>query len=425
MTAIVGTLNKRGIAIAADSAATYSTSATNKIINNTNKIFELSKKYPVGIAIYNNLDFHGIPWETIFKTYRDVHLKDKSFPKLKDYAEDFWGYLHSVILTKVSVEDQKAQVAYLAHQLKEEAKSTAIKQLELSKTDIDSNSLFSEMTSFLTGLSEDYKLHNRTSEFNSYKISQFQNYANEVIDSVLSDLMQDTACPEDFPKIFISTLFSIISADTIVYLSQTGLVFWGYGEEELFPSYYHYEVSLAFDNKIKYVERSNYEVSNQKNACVAPFAQTDVSNTVVRGIDPKLRDTINKNLLLAFDGFRNNIIDVLSQAGAPETLLDALHNIEISNQTSSFISFLNDYIQNNYIDKLLNTVAFLSKEDLADMAESLVRMTCLKRHITTDEESVGGPVDVAVITKGDGFIWIKRKHYFNRELNPHYFERQK
>ena len=152
MTAIVGTLNKRGIAIAADSAATYSTSATNKI----------SKKYPVGIAIYDNLDFHGIPWEIIFKTYRDVHLKDQSFPKLKDYAEDFWGYLHNVILTKVSVEDQKAQVAYLAHQLKEEAKSTAIKQLELSKTDIDSNSLFSEMISFLTELSEDYKLHNKT-----------------------------------------------------------------------------------------------------------------------------------------------------------------------------------------------------------------------------------------------------------------------
>ena len=68
-------------------------------------------------------------------------------------------------------------------------------------------------------------------------------------------------------------------------------------------------------------------------------------------------------------------------------------------------------------------VAFLNKEDLADMAESLVRMTCLKRHVTTDDETVGGPVDVAVITKGDGFIWIKRKHYFTPELNHHYFEK--
>ena len=57
------------------------------------------------------------------------------------------------------------------------------------------------------------------------------------------------------------------------------------------------------------------------------------------------------------------------------------------------------------------------------MAESLVRMTCLKRHVTTDDETVGGPVDVAVITKGDGFIWIKRKHYFDASLNQHYFEK--
>lgn len=423
MTAIVGTLNKRGIAIAADSAATYSTSAMNKITNNANKIFELSKKHPVGIAIYNNLDFHGIPWEVIFKTYRDVHLRERSFPMLKEYAEDFWTYLHSFVLTKVSIEDQKAQIAYLAHQLKEESIATAKDNIKLKKLDFDSTSLFSEIIQFLTKLSEDYKLHSRTSEFNSYEISQFQDYASEVIDSILSDLTQDSACPKTFRETFLSTLFSIITADTIVYLSQTGLVFWGYGEEELFPSYYHYEVSLAFDNKIKYVELSNYEVSNQKNACVAPFAQTDVANTVVRGIDQKLRDTINNNLQNAFNDFRNNIVDVLFKASAPETLLDALRNIDISNQTTPFISFLNEYIQKNYIDKLLNTVAFLSKEDLADMAESLVRMTCLKRHITTDEESVGGPVDVAVITKGDGFIWIKRKHYFDRELNPHYFER--
>jgi hypothetical protein len=35
-------------------------------------------------------------------------------------------------------------------------------------------------------------------------------------------------------------------------------------------------------------------------------------------------------------------------------------------------------------------------------------------------ETVAGPIDVAVISKGDGFIWIKRKHYFSPELNPHF-----
>jgi hypothetical protein len=31
---------------------------------------------------------------------------------------------------------------------------------------------------------------------------------------------------------------------------------------------------------------------------------------------------------------------------------------------------------------------------------------------------VGGAVDVAVISRGDGFVWLKRKHYFSQELNP-------
>jgi len=37
------------------------------------------------------------------------------------------------------------------------------------------------------------------------------------------------------------------------------------------------------------------------------------------------------------------------------------------------------------------------------------------------EETVGGPIDVAVISKGDGFVWIKRKHYFRPELNHCFF----
>lgn len=57
----------------------------------------------------------------------------------------------------------------------------------------------------------------------------------------------------------------------------------------------------------------------------------------------------------------------------------------------------------------------------AAMAESLVNLTSFKRKMSMDAETVAGPIDVAVISKGDGFIWIKRKHYFERELNPQFF----
>ena len=66
-----------------------------------------------------------------------------------------------------------------------------------------------------------------------------------------------------------------------------------------------------------------------------------------------------------------------------------------------------------------NAVESFNVEELANMAESLVSITNLQRHITSSEETVGGPVDVAVITRCEGFIWVKRKMWFDSELNKH------
>ena len=50
-----------------------------------------------------------------------------------------------------------------------------------------------------------------------------------------------------------------------------------------------------------------------------------------------------------------------------------------------------------------------------------VSLTALKRRVSLEEETVGGPIDVAVVvSKGDGLIWIRRKHYFDPALNQSY-----
>jgi hypothetical protein len=92
MTAVVGILNKHGIAIAADSAVTVSGTMGRKIYNYANKIFALSKHHPVGIAVYNNAQFMGIPWEVVVKEYRR-QLGTKAFESLADYQTDFFRWL--------------------------------------------------------------------------------------------------------------------------------------------------------------------------------------------------------------------------------------------------------------------------------------------------------------------------------------------
>ena len=177
------------------------------------------------------------------------------------------------------------------------------------------------------------------------------------------------------------------------------------------------------DNHIKYTPNSSYEINNLRKAVIAPFAQTDVTNTVIRAVEDDLRKKFYDNNKLSLSGFRDEIVNQMQASNAPQQLIDILNALDIDKYSGDYEKGMNDYIQNHYIDSLIETVAYLSKEDLADMAESLVRMTCIKRRITSTQETVGGPVDVAVVTKGDGFIWMKRKHYFDPKLNPQFFER--
>ena len=62
--------------------------------------------------------------------------------------------------------------------------------------------------------------------------------------------------------------------------------------------------------------------------------------------------------------------------------------------------------------------------DFSRLAETLIMLESLKEKVTRPTESVGGPIDVCVISKSDGFVWIKRRHYFDPKLNPQYFLRQ-
>lgn len=67
---------------------------------------------------------------------------------------------------------------------------------------------------------------------------------------------------------------------------------------------------------------------------------------------------------------------------------------------------------------IVDNVSVLPKEELGAMAESLVNLTKFRLRVSPERETVSVPIDVALISKGDGFIWLKRKHYFQAELNP-------
>jgi len=57
-------------------------------------------------------------------------------------------------------------------------------------------------------------------------------------------------------------------------------------------------------------------------------------------------------------------------------------------------------------------------KDAIDLVDFLIRTTIDYSRFTPGAPTVGGPIEIAAITKHEGFRWIKRKHYFDSELNP-------
>jgi hypothetical protein len=57
-------------------------------------------------------------------------------------------------------------------------------------------------------------------------------------------------------------------------------------------------------------------------------------------------------------------------------------------------------------------------QDVIDLAYFLVD-TCVKySRYTPGYQTIGGPIDIAAITKHEGFRWVQRKHYYDAKLNP-------
>lgn len=57
-------------------------------------------------------------------------------------------------------------------------------------------------------------------------------------------------------------------------------------------------------------------------------------------------------------------------------------------------------------------------QDAIDIAEFLIQTTINYVKYTPGHQTVGGPIEIAAITKHEGFKWIKRKHYYNSAQNP-------
>lgn len=421
MTAEIAIYNAHGIALAADSAVSIFDSQ--KIYNSVNKLFMLSKNRPVAIMIYNAATMLRVPWETIIKSFRR-ELGTKSFDHLEQYADEFWSYIEQ----RPEWFPNKDQENFIAEQTQHTLytlRNEFIKGVNESGTSAkDTKALEAVIhhiiTRKLTDVSaleycENFSVHDVIACEKHYS-NLFEQLAEEVFEGVYLSIMT----PSDRKKLMTICAITLTKKPFDLY---SGIVIAGYGEAEIFPKIASYQVGMFANNKLRkfYDHKKSNLRDKEFTARIIPYAQDDVAITVIKGVSPDANQLIVQLLehipniadLIPNDTLTNN-----------KTIDDGIRRRLKDLLTTNISKIIDAYYRGIYdtgTQPILEMLEVLPKDELAVMADTLVNLTAFKRRMSTSKESVGGPIDVAIISKGDGFIWSKRKHYFKPELNPHFF----
>ena len=431
MTTEVVVMNKYAVALAADSAVTISQSGNNaKVYNSVNKLFALSKHGSVAVMVYGAAELIGVPWETIIKSYRQ-DIATRTFDTVHEYANSFISYIEQKAFY-ISDEIQslyfKRHVSYVLLEI------FFPLEKRLREAVIDEHivqHLIRDLGESLANFDQKLKAQPRLENMDDHYVGLLTQEVSSNFTAWLKELFNGEPL-QDYVDVlcsYYSQHMSSMVAEAFVRKcaytnNKSGIVIAGFGDNEIFPSVISYEIEGMYWRRLKYWSHQEAQITIQNQATIVPFAQSDVIGTFIHGIHPEYAQAIDATLANITSGYPGQVYSKLRAEGIDD---------DICRKIATDLFFTGEERRKRLVERfaaernlrharpVIEAVGFLPKEELAQLAESLINLTSVKRRMSPDTESVGGPADVAVITKGDGFIWIKRKHYFDANLNHQFF----
>jgi hypothetical protein len=383
VTAGVVAMNAGAAAIAADSAVTIPFRRGAKHYRGACKIIALHRDEPVGVFWYGDAEYQGVPWEVLLKDYRAQ--ASATCARLEEYAQAMWGF--------VDTETPQWNVDPST----EPAAAATVR------------GLFDKVERAAGGLSGDardavvQKVVNRWAEdrrpvarvLADEQVNDCDNlwtWFNERLEELESEVgpLGGTA------RAAALDAWARLSAREP---GHSGIVVVGYGTAQRTPSLCHYLIGPPACGLPRRVGASVVSIGSNRPAAIVPFAQNDVVRLFIEGIDPTLQEW-----------FIGTLERLESDYGIPSAAVEQLAK-RLTNEI------------NHHGQPVIEAVRFLPKADLAEFARSLIAFTAFRLKMSLADESVAEPIDVAVISRSEGLVWVHRTHYFEMDQNPHFARR--
>lgn len=432
MTAVVGILNKRGAAIAADSAVTRTRYNNRKITKNGNKMIRLSNCVPISVMITGNGDYLRTQWDIIVRHYRQ-HRGDIPHPTVESCVHDFFKFIADNHLF-CEEEIIKRWIGRELNLLFDNADDNV--DLRFKERD-DDNRLKSPKTYLKSFLAQLHKY--QTSWLKTGICAQFKDYTPEQFHAFIGDMVTDYLSEKEyqedwdnfnnFPKEVLVSLKDDLESTLMTRLTtrqyhddgSAELIFTGFGSEQEYPSLVSTIVFEGFDNRVNYHIRPEdiICITDENSVAICPFAQKDVIVSLLCGLHAGYSRIIANIVQDIYIQLGNDVFDINEDDKEFEGLnfkdfQMMLLDVKIDDLYRKFINANFRYLdkKRHKWEKNLEDYDLLA---MAALAQSLIELTGFHRILTFSQEGVGGPVDLAVITKNEGFTWLSRKSWYHHK----------
>lgn len=422
MTCEVAVMNKYAIVIAADSAVTTTdSSGLERYSKGGNKIFQLSNDQPVGVMIFGSAMLDGMPWEIIIKAYRSS-AAGTSYAALAEYCAAFFTFVKNAgHLFSAADRDKNYRdcLNAAARDLLQSGRSTFPVIDDTSKTNAERKAAWEQF------------LADRDAELNGLPLhaeialADFEQATQSIANFIPSDA--DTFLQIEGLTNIVDTAGWFSSACVYFFkchnsiLSATGIVFSGFGADQYFPEVVAYDVQGFVGNSFVFSKQqaNSCQISHNQPSAIFQFAMTSSIDAFTTGLDIGVFSQVRASYEAELTKFGQSLL------GTANVQVPVDFDVQVTNSRDAFCKDWVPKVYDLHYHPMKRVIASLPIEEMTHLAETLVVLQSLKERVTSPRQSVGGPIDVAVITKSEGLVWIKRKHFFDQDKNLRYVLRQK
>lgn len=424
MTAEIGIGNQSGVVLAADSAVSETdySGRVQAIYNSAQKLYTLGWQHYVGLLIYGNASYEGTPWSVLFNHY-DKKIGETRLDYINDYQTALLDYLAEEPLLKLELGDDQSTIFRVINSLI----YTLCCEFQQGNYNVDEfgNFVYSELNDFASNYLQNAQQNNSPLAVDNYSEDQFVNefynqllkidtvnpnaeglviklmksQSQEIGISLNGDNQYHNLFTEAMNRMWMHALYIIlfygISSGQWKWNGYSGVVIAGYGIKDNWPvvkelKIYGYVGShpIFTVEPILQIGSKFSQGSFTNHSLFIPFAQSDVANTLCYGYSSEIY---------------NNMMDTLIN----KTALSSEEKEKVSRQ-------IDQYFIENYTRPFNSEIAMLNIPELAEIAETMIKVTSFERQYNGNHyATVGGPIDILSITPGDGPVWIKKKHYYD------------